>query len=43
MTDADANFFKWLIEWLCPRPPKPKPYLDYDVGPSRLKDIPQGK
>jgi hypothetical protein len=43
MTEADATFFRWLIEWLCPRPPKPKPRIEFDVGPSMLKDPSQGK
>jgi hypothetical protein len=42
MNEEEVGLIKWLIKHFCPRPPKPKPYLEFDVGPTTLKN-PQGK
>jgi len=38
----ETNLIKWLMEHCCPKPPKPKPRLDFNVGPVQLKN-PQNK
>jgi hypothetical protein len=38
MNKWEVGLLQWLIEQLCPKRPKPKPYIEFDVGPVTLKN-----
>lgn len=38
MKEWEADLIKWILKHFCPKPPKPKPTLEFQIGPTVQKE-----